>query len=465
MSEIVNNIFYLPVQNDFLVYSPLNGISVLLNRLGLIELQKQIELVDADQKETDSNFYELASEILKTPASEVIRKTEKLNPAFLGLLPTRACNGVCNYCDFGAEKFESDKMSYEIAVETVDWYTNLMLEQNRQTIEIHFFGGEPMVAFDVIEVAVHRARLMAVKNKLFPYFEISTNGQFSEEKAKWLGNYFNTVVLSFDGFREVQNMHRPLKGGQSSYENVYRTAKVIGESNAELNIRCCVSQLNIKQLEEITHWFCQNFRLSILNFEVLTESEISKRNDLFAPDPIEFAIQFQKSREIARNYGVEVVYASDISSQPQVTSCPVGRDTAIVSPDGRISNCYLLQEKWQEVGLNLDFGSVKTDKKVILNNQNIESIRNMVENKPRCENCFCKWSCSGGCHVGTTFPGSSNSYDNFCKQTRLISAFTLLEDLNMEEKISTLYNEYEILERMAIQESDNLTDFAHEETD
>jgi uncharacterized protein len=459
MKEILRNIFYLPVQNDFLVYSPLNGISALLNRTGLLGLKKQLQFAGTDTADPDSKLLELANEILNTPANKILKKEGEFTPEFLGIIPTRSCNGACNYCDFGAEKFQNDNMSYEMVVQVVDWFTKLIVEQNRKILDIHFFGGEPMVAFDVIEVAVHRARLMAYNNKLFPVFEISTNGQYSEDKAEWLGNYFNKVLLSFDGLRESHNRHRPLKGGHSSYENVYRTAKIIGESNAELSIRCCISQLNIEQMPEMTHWFCKNFRLSALNFEILSASEITKGKGLFPPDPVDFAINFQRSKDIARSYGIEVIYASDISNLPQVTSCPVGKDTAIISPDGRISNCYLLPEKWQDVGLDLDFGIVKPGEEVELNNKNIAFIRQMVEDKPRCKSCFCKWSCSGGCHVGTTYPACSTNFDDFCRQTRLISLFSLLADMDMDRRISTLIKNTNSLNKIANQKSDMLLDF------
>ncbi len=459
MRSAINSTFIIPVLNDFLVYSPLAGISALVNRRAAIGLKKQLLKGDEKKENPESKLVELAQDIATSPLLLPRKRTGKLNPEFLGIIPTRSCNGACNYCDFGAGMASGQKMSYDLVVKAVDWYADLLKLHKRNILDIHFFGGEPMVARDVIEVAVQRARLVAAERNLISNFEISTNGQYGAGDAGYLGQYFNKIVLSFDGFRDVQNRHRPLIADKSSFENVSETARIISNSNAELCIRCCVSQENILQLEEFTRWLCENFRLSAINFEILTESPLSVASALLPPGPVDFAIHFEKSRQIATGYGIDVVYASDINGWPVVSSCPVGKDTAIISPDGRISNCYLQPEKWQKAGLDLDFGLFTGSGDIIIEQGKVEIIRKMVENKPRCKNCFCQWSCSGGCHVGITYPGSPNDYDNFCKQTRLISTFTLLSTLEFQEKIDILTQSERGMELIVNQKSDFLKDF------
>lgn len=459
MESILSSTFIIPVLSDFLVYSPLAGISALVNRRAILELKEHLGTGIWNGADTASPLVDLAQNLSAGQFRLPQRKTGKFNPEFLGIIPTRSCNGSCNYCDFEADVATGQKMSFGLAAGVVDWYSNLMKSHNRNTLEIHFFGGEPMVARDVIEVVVQRARLIAAERGLISYFEISTNGQYDTVDAVWLGQYFNKVILSFDGFRQAQNRHRPLKNGKSSYENVSATAKIISDSNAELCIRCCVSEENIMQMEEFTGWLCDNYRLSAINFEVLTVSAPSVKSGLQPPDPFEFALHLIKSREIASQYGVDVVYASDINGSPVVSSCPVGKDTAIVSPEGRISNCYLQASKWQKVGLDLDFGFIISSDNVRIEQGQLEDIRGMVESKPRCKNCFCKWSCAGGCHVGSTFPGSEAGYDNFCKQTRLISLFTLLSGLGLQEKTDRLTQSPQEMRKIVNQRSDCLRDF------
>jgi uncharacterized protein len=457
--QSIENTFIIPVNNDFLVYSPLTGISALLNRAGVVELANQLKMVSSDNGNPTSKLFELAHDLIHSPVKTISRRTGDLDPEFLGIIPTRSCNGACSYCDFGAGNASNERMSYKLAAESVDWYAGLLKSRQRNVLEIHFFGGEPMVARDVIEVVLQRARLVAAEKKMIPYFEISTNGQYSKEDSRFLGQYFSKVILSLDGFKVVQNKHRPLKAGKSSFENAVDTAKIISSSNAELCIRCCVSNTNILKMEEFTEWLCKNYRLSAINFEILCSTSQTDSAGLFPPDPVDFAIHFQKSSEIAAGFGIEVVYASDISDQPVVSSCPVGKDTAIVSPGGRISSCYLMPERWNKAGLDLDFGLFVKNGGLTIEQEKIDAIRSMVENKPRCIRCFCQWSCAGGCHVGITYPGSSLEYDNFCRQTRLISAFTLLENLGLQKNIDELTLTPKSLQNIVNQDSDKIQAF------
>jgi len=431
----------------------------MVNRSGMLELTKQMKLITKMQGDPKSHLFELASEILQHPFQFPPIKKGSLNPEFLGIIPTRSCNGACIYCDFGVDKPYSGKMTYKTAAMATDWFVSLMEKHNRKSIDIHFFGGEPMMAFDVIEVVVHRARLLAAQKHMIPYFEISTNGIYSEKKARFLGSYFNKVVLSLDGTEDIQNFHRPLPDGEKSFENAIQTAHIISDSMAELCLRCCISHLNIERMEEITHWYCETFKPSVINYEVLCETPATLSKSLLPPDPYDFAINFIKSREIGKKHGVHVVYASDIGAQITNSSCPVGKDTAIFSPDGRISNCYLLPERWHYVGLDLDFGIIDKDGAIQINEQKIEAIRKVISSKPRCDRCICRWHCAGGCHVGNSYPGCSDNYDNFCIQTRIIVACSLLSALGMRQETELLLNDKESLRKLALNDSDLLPDF------
>ena len=350
-------------------------------------------------------------------------------------------------------------MDLQTAVAAVDWYARLMKQQEKELLEIHFFGGEPMTAPAVVETVVHRARLVAARERLTPYFEISTNGLCGPALLAFLGDYVDRVVLSFDGREDIQNLHRPLRGGKGSYPGSFAAAQYLSDSPAQLVIRCCVSQINVDIMEDTARWFCETFNPSLINFEIMQPVESAAAAGLYPPDPYEFAANFIKARRAAESFGIKTVYAADLSTEPVYTSCPVGSDTVIVSPDGRISSCYLLPEKWQEVGLDLALGEMRGRRELAINPAAVQNIRAMVTNKPRCEKCFCRWSCAGGCHVGNTYPGCSADYSDYCRQTRIISACSLLDELNLPEIADTLIDDREALAALACRESDRLMEW------
>ena len=156
-----NNTYILPVGSHYMVYSPLNGISAVINHAGALELKKQLQLIVLNQAEPESALFDLARHIFSDPVLNLNPKTGELNPDLIGIIPTRTCNGACNYCDFNAKNALSDRMSLDMARAITDWFINQAENHRRESVNIHFFGGEPMVASDVIEVVVHRSRMLA----------------------------------------------------------------------------------------------------------------------------------------------------------------------------------------------------------------------------------------------------------------------------------------------------------------
>jgi uncharacterized protein len=442
-----------PAKGTFLVYSPLRGIAALLNESALKELRRRMAAAAPDPSfPVGSELDELAGLLLRAPA-EPPSITGPLNPLFLGLLPTRRCNCNCVYCDFEAAGENSSEMSPAMAASALTWYADFLRESGRGQMEVHFFGGEPLIRRDVIETAVHRSRLLADSRGLSLHLEVSTNGIFEREYARFVGDYFQAVLLSLDGFREIHDRQRPAGAGRSSFSPARRTASLLAQTPTELCLRCCVSNLNLRRLEEIAAWFCEEFQPSVINFEPLTDNPRARAAGLSPPDPYVFAGQFAKARVLAARYGIRAVYAATEGEPAQTSFCPVGKDALIVAPDGRVSSCYLPRKAWVERGLDLDVGRLKPDGLEVAPDA-IARLRGLVLDKARCARCFCQWVCSGGCRVQHSYPGSSPAYGPFCIQTRLLSACRLLEDMNLPHIAEALLADQKAMEALALQASD-----------
>ena len=448
-------IYLLPLNSRYLLYSPLTKTSALINRKAALEIRKILgySIRSSDIPEPLNNLITSIKNVKYHPE----KKKGKINPAFLGIIPTRQCNGACNYCDFEADNASNQIMTLRMAANAVDWYTGIVKKNKGTILKVHFFGGEPMVAMDVVETVVHRTRYNASSENLQSVLEISTNGQYSAEDAEFVGNYFTSVILSLDGFEDTQNTHRPLKNRKGSFSNAVSTGKIISDSQAQLGLRSCVSNKNVHQMAEIASWFCEEFKPFTINFEGMRETSGTMKKGLSSPDPFDFAVNLSKARKICESHCVPLVYATDITDYPGYSSCPVGKDTAIISPDGRISSCYLMPEKWERVNMHLDFGQIHNNE-IQINKENLNFIRKIISDKPGCSKCFCRWSCAGGCHISNTFPGAKEEYTDFCIQTRIISLCTLLSDLGMNDDVAELLDDRTIMKTLALQKSDLLLD-------
>ena len=340
-------IYVVPVRDRWLVYSPLQRVSALVNQAAVRELCRQ---------EGSGRLAELASQLHTDPERAPQPREGSVRPQFLGLIPTRACNLRCVYCGFGAAQAPSERMAPGLAVKAVNWMGEHAQRLEQQTLEVHFFGGEPFAAGDVVDVAVHRTRAVAAQTGLLPVLEVATNGVYREDRARFIGDYFDSVVLSFDGPREIHDRRRPRGDGRGSFEAVARTAHLLSQSPTELCFRICVAQDNVERLAEIVAWFSEEFQPSTIDFETLQPTPESRQAGLEPPDPYAFAVQYFRARRTAAQKGVEPNYAAALTGTPRLSFCPVGHDALIASPDGRISACYLPEREWQERGLDLHLG-------------------------------------------------------------------------------------------------------------
>lgn len=433
----------------WLILDSLRGVSALVNDGAVRALTDEVT-------EASGELGELQSMLREAAPPPPRAHDGALSPLFLGLLPTRGCNMRCVYCGFGAASADEGPMPAELAIAAIEWMAAHQERIGADTLEVHFFGGEPLCEPRVVEVAVHHARMVAARRGLHTYFEVATNGLYEDAQARWVGDYFDAVVLSLDGPAEAHDLHRRMPGGAGSFETVFRTAKTLAASNTEFCVRACVSDRTLPELESTVAWFCDEFAPSTINIETVHPTPESEEACLLPPDPWEFAARYVRAARIARQAEVRIVYASAHADSPRVTFCPVGRDAVIVSPAGRISACYLPAERWCRRGIDLDLGSMTDAGTINLDLAAIRRVRDLVTDKPRCRECFCRWTCAGGCHVDETWPGSSTEYTDFCIQTRIISACLQLENLGFSHLVDDLLSDRGALEALALAGSDLL---------
>ncbi len=449
-----DHIFAVPVMEQWLIHAPLHGVSALVNKAAVTGLST------GSQKSADKKIKGLLA-LLDEETENIPRTNEgPAQPEFLGIIATRSCNLNCGYCGFGAcEAAAADQMDLATAAFAVDWMVEHVQSIGRKSLDIHFFGGEPFLAPEVVDTVVHHARSRAARCGLIPRFEAATNGFFDEARCQFVGDYLDTVVLSFDGPEEIQNRYRPRKSGEGSYRVVARNAYLLGKSPARLCIRVCVTRETVSCLDQITNWFCKTFQPCMIDFEILRPTAESESAGLSPPDPWEFASMCLRSMAAASRAGVTPVYAAASIETLRHSFCPVGRDTLILSPERRINACYLLEQDWKNRGLDLNLGYMDDAGTMNLDQSAIDRVRKTTLAPGKCQRCLGRWHCAGGCRVANTYPGCPDEYDNFCIQTRIITAYRLLQDLGRHHEAEHLLRDRGAQERLAWQASDRLSDW------
>jgi uncharacterized protein len=450
-----SDMFIIPVLGQFLLYAPLHNLAALVDLAAARQLKRQLASRDWDRR---GPLGEIAGTLAGKAEPTPLPRRGDFTPSFLGLLPTRRCNLGCRYCGFVTGADGERVMSLDLARDAVNWYMDAVGRAGVQEAEVHFFGGEPFCAAEVLDLAVYLARRRAAEMGCTVAFEVATNGVFDEARARWAADNLDTVVLSFDGPPDIQDRHRPHRGGQPSFEEVARTARVLSAGGSDLCIRACVTDETVQRMPDLADWFCEHFHPGSVCFEPLQPSPESRAAGLQPPDPWDFAGQFIQAASILESHGVLPVYAAADIRTKRATFCPVGRDAAIVSPDGTISACYLLQQDWEAKGLDLRLGRMEAAT-AQLDLDAVASVRRLnVHNKPVCAGCFCKYHCAGGCHVNHGPQGPQAGYDRLCIQTRIITLRNILVAMGQDELVGEWMGQREAAEAAIGQPSDLLLD-------
>jgi radical SAM protein with 4Fe4S-binding SPASM domain len=449
------SIFAIRILNQFILYAPLHGIAALVNHAAVRYLQES--LLRGDHAD-DGLLGDIARTLDQKREPLPLPKQGDFSPAFLGILPTRHCNLACRYCSFLPATESSAVLDLGTARDAVEWYMHLVRQMGAQFAEVHYFGGEPFCAEQVLDLTIPLARMRARQIGCQIRFEVATNGVFNEERAQWAAENFDTIVFSFDGLADIQDRHRPYRHGQGTFAVVARIATVLSEGTADLFFRTCITDQTVDRMSEIAVWFSQNYRPRGVCFETVQPTTQSEEAGLEPPDPWKFARAFIQAAWILEVHGVEPIYtAADIRAR-RVSFCPVGQDAAIVSPDGTLSACYLLQRDWKVKGLDLRLGRLEAGT-AYLDANAIAFARSLnVWNKPCCARCFCKWHCAGGCHINHQSGGSPGTYGRLCIQTRAIALRNILDSLGRDDLVHDWLQNQDAMECSVLQASDLLFD-------
>jgi len=182
----------LPVLDQYLLYAPLRGLAVLLNAAAVRVVSG---CLSCGGQVAPGSLGDVLAALSSGSVSPPAPRQKDLKPGFLGILPTRGCNLACRYCGFVPRERQTQVMDLELARDAIDWYLDLVYEGGNRAAEIHFFGGEPFHAPEVVEFCVHYARLKALGAGIALRFEVATNGVFSQGRAQWLADTFDDVIL------------------------------------------------------------------------------------------------------------------------------------------------------------------------------------------------------------------------------------------------------------------------------
>lgn len=334
------------------------------------------------------------------------------------------CNLRCKYCFASTGDFGQGRkiMPPEIAKKAIDFV--IARSGVRHNIEVDFFGGEPLMAWDTVTQTVDYARSLEEKyNKKFR-FTITTNGLLlDEDKRKYINENMDNCVLSLDGRREVNDEFRKTVAGTGSYDTIVPKFKALVDErdpNLDYYARGTFTSHNLDFAEDVLSIADAGFdRLSV---EPVT-ADPGCGYDLTEDDLPKIEAEYARLTDIMLERKKEgkpftfFHFMVDLDQGPCVVKrlrgCGAGYEYVAVTPDGDIYPCHQFVGKDEfKQGSVLD-QSFNMDIAQKFAGMNIYS-------RPKCQKCWAKFYCSGGCSAANYNMNHdmNDSYDLGCEMER-----------------------------------------------
>ena len=310
------------------------------------------------------------------------------------------CNLACRYCFAEEGEYHGRRalMTFEVGKKALDFL--IANSGNRRNLEVDFFGGEPLMNFDVVKKTVEYGREQEKKYGKVIRFTITTNGVLvNDEIMDFFNKEMSNVVLSIDGRPEVHNSMRKTVNGKNSFDTVAKNSLKIALSRGQRQyyVRGTFTAHNLDFTNDVR--FLSDYGFKQLSMEpVVAEKE---KDYALLPEHME-AIE-QEYEKLARLYlerlGTDKEFGFfhfmlDLTGGPclpkRITGCGAGSEYVAVTPTGDIYPCH------QFVGLEeCRMGSVM-DGSFDTQAQARYKACNVLT-KPDCRECWAKYYCSGGC--------------------------------------------------------------------
>ena len=310
------------------------------------------------------------------------------------------CNLACRYCfaEEGEYKGERGLMSEETGKAALDFLVKN--SGNRRNLEVDFFGGEPLMNWEVVKRLVQYGRsLEEPYNKKFR-FTLTTNGVLlNDEIMEFCNREMSNVVLSIDGRKEVNDRMRPSRNGKGSYDLIVPKFQKFAESRNQdrYYVRGTYTHYNTDFAEDVLH-------LADLGFEqisvepvvaapedpyALTEEDLPK---LFA-EYDRLAAEMVRREKEGRGFNF-FHFMIDLEGGPcvvkRLSGCGSGTEYLAVTPWGDLYPCHQFVGNEEFCMGNVRDGVTAEELRRTFAGSNVYA-------KPSCRECFARFYCSGGC--------------------------------------------------------------------
>lgn len=313
------------------------------------------------------------------------------------------CNLRCRYCfastgDFGGGR---ELMSFETGKAALDML--FAHSGGRQRLEVDFFGGEPLLNFDVVKRLVLYGEQRASLDNHIVNFTLTTNGtNLTPDVTAFLNEHGMAAVLSIDGRPEVHDRMRPYEAGVGSYKHVVPKFLDFIKSRGGLTYyaRGTYTKENLDFAADVAHLHELGFETVSVEPVVATADEPYALTDDDLPGIMaeyeKLAVYMRDEAAAGREFKFfhfDLHLDQPVCLSKRLRGCGAGVDYLAVTPTGEVYPCHQFVGR-EQYRLGTVFTPDELDRR--LSRQFFDL--NLYA-KPGCQDCFARFACSGGCHA------------------------------------------------------------------
>ena len=310
------------------------------------------------------------------------------------------CNLRCKYCFASTGSFGGHRTMMD--VETGKKAIDFLIEKSagRRNLEVDFFGGEPLMNFEVVKQIVEYARIREKETNKNFRFTITTNAiLLNDDNKEFINKNMHNVVLSIDGRKETNDRMRPRVDGSGTYENILPKLKDMADARNQDNyyVRGTFTRENLDFSKDVLHLADLGFKqISVEPVVAAKESGLDIREEDLEQLFTEYEslameyINRDKNKEGFNFFHFMI----DLNQGPciikRLGGCGSGHEYLAVTPEGDLYPCHQFvgDEKFK-MG-NVHCGEFKSEFQMNFQKSNVYT-------KKDCSECWAKFYCSGGC--------------------------------------------------------------------
>ena len=372
-------------------------------------------LVAAGKLHSPDTFAEMAG-TFKERSGNVIKA--------LCLHVAHTCNLNCGYCFASQGKYHGERalMSFEVGKQALDFLMDN--SGSRTNLEVDFFGGEPLMNWDVVKQLVEYARSVEKERGKNFRFTLTTNGMLiDDEVIEFANREMSNVVLSLDGRKEIHDRTRVDYAGGGSYERIVPKFRKLVESRGgkDYYMRGTFTHANPDFTKDIFH-MADDLGFTELSMEPVVcapddPAALTKEDLEIVKEQYEILAKDMIRREKDGKPITFYHYMLDLTGGPciykRISGCGSGTEYMAVTPWGDLYPCH------QFVGDEaFKLGDIW---KGVTNEAVREDFRSCnAYARPECADCWAKLYCSGGCAANAYHASGSirGIYENGCELFR-----------------------------------------------